>query len=163
MPRPSQEEILIAGTVVCMRNRSPLLPAFYGLLVFCAIGPSLLCAQDYQAEFEHGKAALEAGRLDEAESILSQLVSVDPQAQHYYYRGLAMEPKARTAKLLTTLAGPLLSIHVRRFTISGAELFCRAMECMKRPSQISPRPRNSIPARPKPWGTAPGALHDESK
>src|SRR5208283_3920504 len=78
-----------------MGNHSLFLSIFYCCLVFCAVEPALICAQDYKAELERGKAALEAGRVDEAESILSRLILNDPQAQHYYYRGLALGAKAK--------------------------------------------------------------------
>ena len=107
MPRPSQEEILIEGMVVCMRKLSPFLTAFCGLLILSTVVPSFLYAQDYQAELERGKAALEAGRLDEAESILSQLVAADPQAQHYYYRGLALGAKGKDRQAIDDFSGAI--------------------------------------------------------
>ena len=69
--------------------------------------PSVACAQDYQADFERGKATLEAGRADEAESILSQLVLVDPQAQHYYYRGLARGAKGKDSQAIEDFSGAI--------------------------------------------------------
>src|SRR5208283_3226170 len=80
---------------MCMSDRSLFLSVFYVFLAFCLVAPTLVCAQGSQAELERGKAALEAGRIDEAESILSRLVSNDPQAQHYYYHGLALGAKAK--------------------------------------------------------------------
>jgi len=99
IPPPSDEKP-IAGTVVCMRKRLPILSVFRGLLLFCALWPSLLFAQDSRTEFDRGKSALEAGRIDEAESILSQLVSTDPQAAHYYYRGLALGAKGKDVQAI---------------------------------------------------------------
>ncbi len=89
-----------------MSDRSLFLSVFYGFLVFCLVAPTLVCGQGYQAELERGKAALEAGRFDEAESILSRLISSDPQAQHYYYHGLVLGAKARMTWLLRILAAP---------------------------------------------------------
>jgi tetratricopeptide (TPR) repeat protein len=103
---PVVEFVFGAQTVLlkirCIRVRAHrlLLLCIFALAVTCTASHTALFAQDYQTDLELAKTALEMGRLDEALAILSRLISAEPQAQAYFYRGMALRAKGQQSQAL---------------------------------------------------------------
>ncbi len=85
---------------ILVRTRRLLLLYLLALVLACVAGAAAVYPQDSQTDLEHGKTALEMGRIDEAVAILSQLISAEPQAQAYFYRGMAFRAKGQQSQAL---------------------------------------------------------------
>jgi len=84
--RPSSTPFEVFGF---MLQRYAVIPSVLGLLIFLLVMPPLVRAQETPSALEEGKAALKAGKINQAVEIFSQIIAITPQAPMYYYRGIS--------------------------------------------------------------------------
>ena len=72
-----------------MLSRHAVIPVLVGLLIVFSAMPCFPQAEEASGALEEGKAALKAGRTNQAVEIFSQIIAIAPKAELYYYRGVA--------------------------------------------------------------------------